>query len=172
MKKTANINVETLKKNIPFISKKKALFKMIKRDEVPQDYYLSEIVGISWGTIKDGKRVLEVYYKIEETYQAMLRTADALEDWYTPTYKYVKEIYIEGRYKYRCFMQAMAAILDKDNFQFHEVLGVQEYIGIGYVDNNLIGFIHARGEYYDGLFDDMHYPGDIFEDRNGGFVFK
>ncbi len=121
-------------------------YKLPSYSDVPSGNYFSEIVYAGFTTTGKGKPAIEVHYKMISSAAAYKKANGIPLDEKDSKVYYVKQIYPEGTEFYDSFIDSMDEALgcDGEEFDIEEVVGVTEYVSIGYDAGCDIGGIKRR----------------------------
>ena len=135
------------KKDIP---KKKLGFgkyHLPRMDEVPADYYCSEIVHIEETLTRAGNEAIAVFYDIAKFSDVYRKVNGLRQCGEVLKVLYIKQIYPTNSEPYRSFLESMydALGLDyEDDIDLNDCIGVQEAISLAYGSVSGIGGIQKR----------------------------
>lgn len=121
-------------------------YKLPIYSDVPPGNYFSEIVYAGFTTTSKGKPAIEVHYKMISSAAAYKKANGIPLDEKDSKVYHVKQIYPEGTEFYHSFIDSMDEALAREGEEFtlDEVVGVTEYVSIGYDEGCDIGGIKRR----------------------------
>lgn len=109
-------------------------------DDVPAGNYFSEVKAANPTITKSGKEAVEVFYEIKDG-TTCYKIANGIlpEDAENKPY-YIKQVYPEGSQYYDNFVDSMAEALNKDEFDYNDIVGITEYNTLSYDKGDVGGF--------------------------------
>lgn len=134
--------VEPIVKNNPHIFKSNGLgkYKYPNCYEIPAGKYFSKVTNVKFSQTRTGEEAIDVYYEIRDGKTCYdiangIIPADTKNDPY-----YIKQKYPETSKYYDMFVDSMSEALEKEEFEYEEVIGVTEFVKLEYDKSDIGGF--------------------------------
>ena len=152
-----------VKKEIPKKQLGFGKYRLPRVDEVPADYYCSEIVHIEETLTRAGNEAIAVFYDIAKFSDVYRKVNGLRKCGEVLKVHYIKQIYPINSEPYRSFLESMYEALGldyEDDIDLNDCIGVQEAISLAYGSVSGIGGIQERCPV------DEEYFKELYEESN------